>query len=338
MADPLVVRIVREHKQALIGREDAQMQSMALRWLKIEEALQGRIVAVVRKVAEIRATGQEVPEWRLWELKHFNELMGQASVEIEKYIGYADGLITGEQRELARWGLLTADEALKANEIVATFDNLPVDQIEAMVGSTGAGTPLRGLLDGAWPAASEGMIHNLVEATALGINPRDTARAMVNGMSGGLGRAMVIARTEQIRVYRTASLMGYRASGVVEGFLRMAAHDLRTCLGCLAAEGRFYPLTKPLDDHPQGRCSMIPKLFNRAAVEFTTGEEWVRNLPEADQIEILGEQRREMWRSGRVPFSQFAKTVENLTWGNSVVTTPLRELTPQNRLLTWLRR
>jgi hypothetical protein len=34
-------------------------------------------------------------------------------------------LITGEQREIARWGLLTADEALKANEIVATFDNLP---------------------------------------------------------------------------------------------------------------------------------------------------------------------------------------------------------------------
>jgi SPP1 gp7 family putative phage head morphogenesis protein len=338
MPDPLVIRIVRQHKQELIDREEAQMSRMTREWLKVERALHDRIIATAQRVQDLRDAGQEVPEWRLWELRHFQGLVGQLRVEMDRYAGFASGLIADEQAYLGELGMNTAQQVLTANGVYAWFTELPVAQIEAMAGSTGAGTPLRTLLEDSWPVTSQRIADELMKSIALGLNPRATARAMRNGMGVGLGRALTIARTEQIRVYRTSSLLSYRASGVVEGYLRMAAHDLRTCLGCLALEGTFYTLGQPLGDHPRGRCSMIPKLFNRPAVEFMNGESWVNGLPEDQQLALLGEERMRLWKSGQVPFSRFGKTVPNETWGDSVQVTSLSQLRGPLSLLTYLRR
>ena len=54
------------------------------------------------------------------------------------------------------------------------------------------------------------------------------------------------------------------------------------------ADGRIYRIEDGFDEHPQGRCSLIPVLANVPAVRFQTGQEWFAQQPEATQRRDLG--------------------------------------------------
>src|SRR5690606_14899995 len=119
---------------------------------------------------------------------------------------------------LARLGVAHAENAITVQGVTAGFNRLPVEAVELMAGLAGNGSPLRQLLAQSWPLAADGLTNELVTGMALGYNPRKVARLMAQGATGSLDRMMVIARTEQLRVYRTANVSSYRASGVVTSY------------------------------------------------------------------------------------------------------------------------
>ena len=332
MADPKVVQVVREYKANLLDREEVQMRDMTQRWLQVENKLQANIDVLAQEIALMRANGEVVSEARLWRQGRYKTLLNQLNRELEKYNAYANRSITSEQKQYGQIAMQSVLDQLQASgvEISTDWNRLPIAQVEMMAGLAGNGSPLKTLLDDTWPDAVDGLTKALIQGTALGWNPRKTAREALDGMADGLQRALTIARTEQLRVYREASYQGYESSGVVEGFYRIAAHDGRACIACLASEGEFYPLAsgQRLRDHPRGRCAMIPRIIGMPPVEFQTGEDWLREQPIATQREALGPGRYELWQSGKVPFARFSKIVHNETWGDSVTPTPLRELQP----------
>ena len=71
--------------------------------------------------------------------------------------------------------------------------------------------------------------RTLIVGTAQGWNPRKTAARMKGDLAGGLQKALTIARSEQMRVYREATRAQYERSGVVSGQRRLSAHDDRVC-------------------------------------------------------------------------------------------------------------
>ncbi len=326
MPDIEVVRVMRQFKRDLLRMERTQLRDMAQRWLTVERRLQGQIDALALDMADRRRDGRTITAEMLLNERRYRELLVQLTQELERYSDQTEVQITAQQRRLARLGVAHAENALTVQGVSAGFNRLPVESVELMAGLAGNGSPLRNLLVQSWPLAADGLTNELVTGIALGYNPRKIARLMAQGATGSLDRMMTIARSEQLRTYRTASLESYRRSGVVTSYVRLSARDSRVCPGCLAADGEEYDLETEFKSHPNCRCSLLPKVEG-IPLRFQDGAAWFEQQPAATQRDILGPGRYELWAKGDVTdFKDFMAVRRNATWGDAIVPATLREL------------
>ena len=174
------------------------------------------------------------------------------------------------------------------------------EAVEQMVGFLQDGSPLVDVITKHVGAAQQQFGQTMVTGLVSGWNPRKLARELRSSYGLGLTKALVIARTEQLRAYRTAAANTYRAnSHVVKGWERHAQHDTRTCMACLILDGKRYTLAEEMDDHPQGRCAMLPvtKTYAELGIDAPEpdfsrekGIDWFRRQSEADQQAMMKSQ------------------------------------------------
>lgn len=327
---PLVVDVMNAHRAALLRRERTQMSAMAQRWLGVERALQAEIVRFTERLQQDGLTVGQMRS-RQFQLDRFASLLRQVRVELDRYSDYAAPLITGQQREYAATGIDHAAAAINAvgeqASVIIKFDKLPVGAVENLVGLAGDGSPLRSLLQSSFGVGAEGMFNQLIAGVALGRNPQVVARMIVrDGLSQSLTRMMLIARTEQLRVYRESSRQTYISSGVVERYKRLASKSRRTCAACLMADGQIYELDEPFDEHPAGRCQLLPVVAGLPPVRWTEGRDWFTEQSPEVQRSILGPGRFDAWSAGAFDLDQLVSRRENPVWGGALVPTPLRDL------------
>lgn len=334
--EPRVVTVLRDFKAQLLARETRQMQEMARRWRGVEDRLEAEITALADQVTQMRADGAIITEARLWRLERYQRLQAQTLREFERYAGTTTQDIMGMQRDLAALGIEQSTQAIQWSywpRLGVGFERLPVEAVEAMIGLAGDGAPIGELLklrmirDAAGnvlPGVWDQLTRTLINGTALGWNPRKTARGMRDALTGGLQKALVIARTEQLRVYRQAAWDNYQKSGVVKAQRRLCAHDDRVCAACLADEGHIY--LGPIPDHPSGRCTGVPVVEGMPAIRWTGGEDWFKQQSAATQRGIMGQGRWDAWRDGQFEFGALATRTSNATWGGGLAVTPLNQL------------
>jgi len=167
--------------------------------------------------------------------------------------------------------------------------------------------------------ATEAMKRALVAGMGQGNNPVTTARRMIEltegTFNGGLRRAIVISRTEQLDAYRAVSLAARKANDdVLDGWQWVASLSTRTCASCLAKHGTTYPADEPGPlDHHQGRCTAAPVTKSWAELGFSgidepepeiksgDGVRWLEGQTEKVQDDILGRRGADMWRRGEWP-------------------------------------
>lgn len=318
MPDSEVVTVMRRYKRDLLRLERAQLRDMAQRWLTVERRLQAQIDALALEMADRRRDGRTITAEMLLNERRYRELLVQLTQELERYSDQTEVQITAQQRRLARLGVVHAENALTVQGVSAGFNRLPVETVEATAGLAGNGAPLRQLLVQSWPLAADGLTNELVTGVALGYNPRKVARLMAQGATGSLDRMMVIARTEQLRVYRFANRESYRTSGVVTGYKRLATHDSRVCAACLMDEGTLYEVGEEMPEHPQGRCTMVPVVEGIRQPTWTAGADWFVQQSPARQQAILGKGRFDAWQRGELDLVNVAQVVPNATWGPSL--------------------
>ena len=338
MPDPAVVIASREFKRGLLLRERMQMEEMARRWLDVEAALEAQIAALAQEFADEKAAGRAISQAKLYRMERYQRLLAQTQDEFAQYAGYAERVVTTGQEEMIRLGRDHAVRAIELSywpEMAAYFDRLPVEAVQNLVGLASNGAPLGELLKlrmvhdangQPLPGVWQRLTQTLINGTAQGWNPRKTARAMRDDLAGGLQKALVIARSEQLRAYRETNRAQYEHSGVVIGQKRLVTHDGRTCAACIADEGTLYDLRDIISDHPQGRCTSVPVVKGMPEVQWLSGEAWFRTQDEAVQRSILGDGRYEAWRDGRIEFSAMATHTYDETWGGGITPTPLSEL------------
>ena len=327
-AEPLVVQAVRKHRAALLARDAAQMREMAKVWATAELELQASMDALALQIDAMRQAGEVVNPGKLYRMERYSRLLFEVRRETAKYADYAAKTVTAGQQEAA-W--IAQQEAAKTltlagGRIGPALTQLSPQTVEAMVGIMGDGTPLRQYLEGVYGDAARGMSKYLTRAVTQGLNPHETARQMRKGLRLGLDRALTIARTEQLRVYRETQRLSYQQSGVVQGYRRISAKSERTCLGCLVEDGRFYSLTESFEDHVQGRCALIPVLTGEGLPQWETGKTWLEKQPEATQRKIMGPGRHELYKSGAVPLEQMATHTHDPLWGGAWIPTPVKDL------------
>lgn len=331
MADARVTELMREQKAGLMGREETQQAAMALRWLQVEESVLNDITALTNEMAEREANGRPVTVESLLSLSRYIDLLVQLDTQIASFNEWSGDRITTWQDEIIALGVdyssINIETVLmeQGQSLGAAFNRLPIEAVANMAGLAGNGSPLIDLLEERVnaPDLAQRMATILVNNTAKGINPRQTAREMQDALGGGLNNALRISRTEQLRVFRETAYQSYAESGVVIGYRRLTAHDARVCPACLSREGEFYPVGVTMPEHPQGRCTPVPVVRGAPRPDWLKGEDWFNTQPRETQLSIMGPGRLAKWEAGRLAFSRMAKVVPNAIWGDSLATNPI---------------
>jgi len=322
------------HKLDLLARDGDTLLHMGNRWLMLENAIEANVQILSLDMLAAAEKGELVSRTALFKRARYQKLVAQIRDELTDYNEWADVFITQNQTNLGKLGIEHAADALQGTlmeggEAGMFFDKLPVSAIENMVGIAGDGGPLQTLLQQAYPQAVDRMTDVLVKNTALGINPRQTAREMIDGTAEALNHSLTVARTEQLRVYREASRQQYETSGLVESYRRLSAKNDRTCAVCLALDGEVYPTDELMHVHPNDRCTMVPVVKGMPKIEWETGEDWLKKQDSEVREQILGKGASDMWDAGDIELKDLATKTEHETWGPSLQRTPLSELVTQ---------
>lgn len=335
MAEPLVVSLANEFRQELLAREASAVAAMARRWLAIEAAIETEVLQLAEDLAAERDAGKSFSTWKLYRMLRYQRLLLQLQELLSAFNVRSEGEIGTTAAQNALQGLQDAITMIDAAIIDAggqavqvAFDRLGSEAAENIAALARAGQPLNRLLERSYPLAVEAITNQLISGTALGLNPREVARRVVQqGLADGLNHILLVARDQGIRSYRLAGWQQYQTSGVVESYTRLAAKQPgRTCLACLALDGTVWPTNRLMPLHPQDRCSMVPNIIGFARIGFDSGETYFRTLPRDEQLAWMGPERFALWDAGQFEFRQMAKVVENRTWGSSAQVRPLREL------------
>ena len=84
--DPEVIQLLREHRLALIAREDEQTKRMAREWLQMEQRLKDEMTLLALQIIEEQAKGSSITEQLIRRLDRYKKLNAQMKEEILKYV------------------------------------------------------------------------------------------------------------------------------------------------------------------------------------------------------------------------------------------------------------
>lgn len=205
----------------------------------------------------------------------------------------------------------TREALVRVNQQWGRFD--PRD-VERLVGNTADGRPLGELLRGFSVAARDRVTNALVVGIVSGHGPRKTAAAVRAALDVDAARALTIARTETLRVYRESRIDSMRQSRVVEEWTWVSVLGPRTCPMCYAMHGSVHPVTEPFGSHPNCRCAPVAKTISWAALGIDApdtspyiepGPRVFARLPAAEKTRILGPGGHDLYQRG-VPLERFA--------------------------------
>ena len=326
---PVIIDLAEQFRANIVASEDAVLMQMARSWLEVESRLTAQLSALV---AEVQASPNPPTPAQLRNMRRYRELLRQVASELSNYAGLVESSTENRTLQAATLGwehanVLQSTAISTIPGVAVQFDRLPVPATEYLTAFTQTGSPLQATLLDASGAGVDAMARELIAGLALGRNPKDIARrAMRQGLGQSFTRMQTIARTEVLRSYRAATLDNYRQSRVTRGYRRVASKSVRTCIACLAVDGREYALDVPFEEHPNGRCLAIPVIIGRPYRDILTGPEWFDTQDNATQLQMMGPERHELWKSGRVTWDNLAYLHENETWGNSWQVTPVYRL------------
>lgn len=330
IVEPQVVRVLNEYRAALDARESALMETMAQRWLAVERGLESDMLALANEVEKRQAAGKTITEQLVWREERYKKLQSQLETELRKYNRDAADLIAGAQGENAALGITAAQDAIQVSfaEMGAMgpmWNRINVNAVESMIGFAGDGSPLYSLLKESYPEAVDGLVNSLVNGIARGQGAAKTATDMANGMGMGLDRAMLIARTETARAYRTGSTLQYRESGVVSGFYRLVK-KATACMACLMLDGEKFDTAEELSDHPRGKCTAVPQVMGVGKPRWENGVDYFKTLSPEEQAERMGSEKYARWQDGQFKLSDLAKIQHDPKWGDSPRVAAISEL------------
>ena len=332
-----VQRASERFKAALLRNERAAASDMVRAYGGIWRRVKPQLDALLKSIDEAERRGEEVKPSDVARSERLKQLLAQIEQEVGQYAAYADASIRRQQsavieaagqhaEDMTRvaMGDAPGDEA----RLALRWNRLPREAMVELVGQLHNGAPLDVLLGELGPDAAQKVKDALLEGLAMGRNPRVIARDVRRSMGMPLTRSLRISRTETLRAHRLATLANYQAnSDVVKGWRWSASHSSRTCLACLAMDGKVFPLDKPPPMHVSCRCSVIPVpvSWRDLGVDAPepdlgeTGAEWFAKQPASVQREMMGDEAYKAYKAGRVTLDDFVGVRKSRTWGDAVV-------------------
>lgn len=311
------VEIAAEFRQELAILDEAAAQSMVDAWAGVDAAL----LADMEAFAARFEAGAQLTPGQVLRLERYQALYGQVEGQLAAMEQIAVGTLEAGTQQAIGLGAAQASTTLEALGVGTGFNVLPAGATQNVVALARAGKPLAELLAPMYGQAADGIIRELVAGVALGWGPRRIARRMAqDGLTDALNHLLLVTRDQYNRAHRSAALASYQRSGVVRGYVRRCARQVgRTCIACIALDGKFYELDEGFEEHPQGRCTMIPAVRGvDGRSTLGSGQAWFEALGEEEQKATMGAARWEAWRAGELPWGKMVARQTHPVWGTSV--------------------
>ena len=234
--------------ELLDRREKREFFRLAKYWKNISSSLDG----LINRLSKLEKLSSD----QLFRLELYKSFLEDSRVVINTYNKFAEGIILNEKEAFANLGLKSAQDLLGAR----FYNKLNTEAVKIMVGKTTEGTPLFELLSKSYPETVENITNTLMESMAVGRNPRVTAEFLKGDMDGNLDRALRIARTEQLNVFRDAQTLQYQESGIVKAKDWLGEPDACEEICQEGIANNPYPLDEVMSTHPNCRCAWSPVL------------------------------------------------------------------------------
>ena len=316
----------------------ALLDQYGMAWLHIEE----RLAEVERYIDLAFARGEVVDDTWLHRQRWWQSTLDSIEVEMKRYTaGMAETLANGEWQALqvaqrVSGGITdyVATEAAKRGITVTggIRGQVNAPAFERWMLAQQPDSPIREAIDRYGDRASESIRTRMTEGLAAGEHPRtiaDRIKAEV-GEDATRGQLQTLTRTETHRAYRGALRDSMEAMGpdVIRGWRWTAAKSRRTCVACLAMDGREFEFDQYPDRfHVACRCVVSPLAVTSIipARPYETGEAWFARQAPAVQRKMLGKGHYAAYQKGSTLGDMTTVKADDV-WGDSVAIRPAREL------------
>ena len=336
---------VETFKRLLDAQDRAASAQVVRAYAPVYQQLAKDTEALVR-VAQTRG----LKPWQVMRMERLKALEGQFVSSASRFAEQAGESITRAQRTavgLARRGTeRTVAAALPQGismdnlaRLGLGWNRLPEEAFTNFIGISGDGRPVGRLLAELGSDAAPQVRAAIGNGIALGKGPRQTAQLVRVAAGMPLSRALTITRTETNRAYREATRLQYaNNSQVVKGYRRHAAKDDRTCMACIALDGELYELNEPLNEHPNGRCALVPEVLDYADLGLDmprtpqpgNARDWLANQSDDVQRRVLGAGRFDAFKAGEIELDQLATIKRSRVWGDAIAVKPIANMTTKS--------
>jgi SPP1 gp7 family putative phage head morphogenesis protein len=320
----------------------AVTRALVARWSQAWHEISAEWELVVGEIVAARSTGEVLHPAQIAQLARTQRALTVTADKLTELVGEFESVLGEPLEEIVR---RTAD--MTSQVVASQLPDLPVFQSFTRVDAAA----MQQIIDRTMsrivadsmplaPDALDAVKASLIRAVPAGWHPDKAAREMLKrtrtGFNGGLARAMRIARTELLDAHRAANHDQMRANDTVTSWIWWAQLDATTCPSCIAQHGTVHPKDEPGPlDHPNGRCTALPKTQTWADLGFpdldepadliTTAEDWIRDNPQ-DALQALGADRYQLLMDGRITISDLSTLTTNDGWRDSYQATPLATL------------
>lgn len=265
-----------------------------------ERALRSRIFAEMN-IVRIRLEKRVRRLWRdingpnaptpaiLYEHARLTKILAELKTEMD----IASLKLAGVTAKVQEKAIRTATDSLNID--LAAFD---AKATEALIGFGGLDTkyPLAAMYRRIGKPLAQKVESALVFGVVSGATNHEIAREVRGIMQTTTAHALTIARTETNNAYREASRIAIAKSKQFDGYMWIAALDLRTCPICWRYHGQIFNAKQKFYTHPNCRCTLVAVSPDMEPVE--TGPQAFAKLTDAQKRTILGKGKFELYKAG----------------------------------------
>jgi len=308
----------------ILKKESQTAVEMIRYYGKSYSEIEKNLATLQNVIAEARASGVEISENWLQREKRYKELLRQIDEQMKRFSSFNTSSVTAAQETAVGMALdASKDTVLSAFDnlpkrqatVAGNWNRVPKESLERYIGTLQDGSPLKDLFDNLGSQYAERAKQTLATSIVRGDNPRTTAKLLREDFGGNLTRALTVARTEQLRSYRGATLDSYRANDdVVEGWERLETLDDLTCVICIEECGKFYSLETDFETHPNCRGTLVPKVKGIES-KVPDGKAWFENQDEDYKKEVLGDAKYEAYSNKEITLTDLVARTESERWG-----------------------
>ena len=310
---------------ALLKREQQLARDMAKLYQHSEASIKARIVKLMQQLETAQLP--ETREGKQWALKRLNMLLSQMQAELKRLAPRAAQLTLDFKMDNVLAASVDGAAMAGAMALGGSWSVLAKPALKELARRSMGETPLGELFAAIGPNASDALRGILFDGMAQGQHPHIMAKAMDKAVEDlTRTRAILIARTESMRAYRESSIKGFAENkDILRGWRWTAARSERTCVVCLALDGKIFDHGEQFGSHPACRCVPSPVSLVDLGKKRQSGAEWFATQDEAHQLKVLGPAKLKLYQAGHITLPDLVDRHETV-WGPTASCKSVKQL------------